>query len=267
MSENDPRRLRKRERQDRILSALNVNSALRIQQLSDNLGVSTETIRRDLSELHDLRRIDRTYGGAVYRHRFEPALAERLLLNVHERQAIALRAVELVGEADAFMVGGGATALHFARALRGAGDAATVITPAFGVAIELSENSAIEALMLPGIYHPREGLVHGPETLAMIRRYRVQVAVIGASALDASGVSEAMLSAGAIYSEMMACAERTLILADHTKFGRRALTLVGPWHANVTLICDRAPDADLAVAIAENGAEIEIATSHLPAVS
>ncbi len=107
MSEQDARRPRKRERQDRILSALNVNPALRVHQLSEDLGVSTETIRRDLTELHDQGRIDRTYGGAVYRQRFEPALAERLLLNVHERQAIARRAVELVGEADAIMVGGG----------------------------------------------------------------------------------------------------------------------------------------------------------------
>ena len=263
MSEQDARRPRKRERQDRILSALNVNPALRVHQLSEDLGVSTETIRRDLTELHDQGRIDRTYGGAVYPQRFEPALAERLLLNVHERQAIARRAVELVGEADAIMVGGGASALHFARALRGAGHAATVITPAFGVAIELSENPAMEPLMLPGIYHGREGLVHGPETLAMIERYHVQVAVIGASALNAEGVSEAMLSAGAIYAAMMACAERTLILADHGKFGKRALTLVGPWRENVTLVCDRAPDEELAAAIVARGAVIDVATADI----
>jgi len=154
---------RKTQRQNQILEKLVLNPSLRVHQLAEALEVSTETVRRDLAELDEGGKINRTYGGAVRTQRFEPALSERLQLKVNERQAIARRALEMLGNYETLLIGGGATTLHFARAIRQLQHPMTVITPAYGVAQELSHNPFFEVFCLPGTFEGREGLVCGPD--------------------------------------------------------------------------------------------------------
>ena len=91
---------KKINRQNRILNQLEVNPRIRVNEMADDLGVSTETVRRDLVELDNAGRIQRTYGGAVSIKTFEPALAERSTLHVSAREDIARIAVDYVKSAD-----------------------------------------------------------------------------------------------------------------------------------------------------------------------
>lgn len=250
------KKAKKVTRHERILAALDANPALRVTELAGLLSVSAETVRRDLSELDDAGRINRTYGGAVRSQVFEPALTERLKLRIEERRLIAATAVTAVQDVESMFIGGGATTLHFARALRSSTRPMTVITSSFSIATELSSNPLIQVMALPGIVEAKEGMVQGPETLAAIRRYRPPLAVIGASGLDDSGVSEALLAAAQVYSEMIANADRALILADSSKYDRRALQGITPWSPRVQLICDIAPTGAMATAIEAAGASV-----------
>lgn len=250
-------RSRKEVRQTQILASLEANPTLRVNQLAEQLDVSTETIRRDLSELDQIGRLSRTYGGAVSNGvRFEPALTDRLSLHVHERQAIAHAAMERFGKTETMLLGGGATMLHFARALRETQQRHTIITPAYQIAVELSANPLIEIMLLPGVFEAQERIVYGPETIRALDRFRADIVLIGASGLAPSGVSEAMLQVGEVYSEMLRHAERSVVLADHSKFGKRALMLLSGWTRHMTLVTDRAPDPELKRAVREAGAEI-----------
>lgn len=252
-----PTRSRKEMRHARILAALEANPTLRVNQLAEQLEVSTETIRRDLAELDQIGRLSRTYGGAVSAgSRFEPALTERLALHVTERQAIARTAIERFGDAETMLLGGGATMLTFARALRDTHQRRTVITPAYPIAVELSSNPLIEIMLLPGIFEPQERMVYGPDTIRALDRYRAEVVIIGASGLAASGVSEAMLQVGEVYSAMLRTADRAVVLADHSKFGKRALMLLTAWTNRMSLITDRMPEGDLSLAMREVGAQV-----------
>lgn len=256
-----PTRSRKEMRHTRILAALEANPTLRVNQLADQLEVSTETIRRDLAELDQIGRLSRTYGGAVSTGgRFEPALTERLALHVTERQAIARTAIERFGDAETMLLGGGATMLTFARALRETHQRRTVITPAYPIAVELSANPMIEIMLLPGIFEPQERMVYGPETIRALERYRAEVVVIGASGLAASGVSEAMLQIGEIYSAMLRMADRTVVLADHSKFDKRALMLLAGWSNRMSLITDRMPQKELNQSLREAGSQVILPT-------
>lgn len=257
---------RKELRQSSILAALEGNPALRVNQLAEDLAVSTETIRRDLAELDQLGRLSRTYGGAVSAaNRFEPALNDRLLLKVAERRAIADRAMELVAGEEALLLGGGATMLQFARALRGIDRRLTVITPTYPVALELAANPLIEIVLLPGNFEAQERMVCGPETIRAVERYRAPVVLIGASGLNGEGVSEAMLGAGEVYAAMLRSAERSFILADHGKFDKRALVLLTPWHPAMTLVTDREPEGVLLAAIRKGGAALSVpGSAHRP---
>ncbi len=251
-----PKTSKRARRHDRILSALDLNPTIRVSSLASELGVSPETVRRDLDELDRSGRIKRTYGGAVRARSFEPALGERARLHIAERERIARLAVEALGDADSMFVGGGATTLHFARVLRRSNRRLTVLTPAFSIATELSTNPLIEVMALPGIVEPKEGLVYGAETVRSIRQFRPSLAVTGASGIDADGVSEALLTAAQICSAMIETADETLVLADASKFGHRALQLTTGWSPRVCLVTDSAPPDPIRAAIARAGARI-----------
>ena len=250
-----PTKSRKELRQERILSALEANPALRVNQLAEALEVSTETIRRDLSELEQTGRLSRTYGGAVSNaNRFEPALSERLVLKQKERRAIAQAAVQCYAQEEALLLGGGATMVHFARALRQIERRMTVITPAYTVAVELSLNPLIDIVLLPGMFEVQEHIVWGSETIHAIERYRVGTAIIGASGVNADGVSDALLKVGEVYSAIVHNTQRCAVLADSSKFDKRALMLVAEWSPRITLFTDAHPQGSLKTALANSGA-------------
>ncbi|WP_292333246.1 DeoR/GlpR family DNA-binding transcription regulator [Mesorhizobium sp.] len=253
---------RKELRHEQIMSVLEANPTLRVNQLAEALGVSAETVRRDLTELDQIGRLNRTYGGAVSTaNRFEPALNERLSLFISERRAIARLAVQRYAGEEALLLGGGATMVQFARTLREVRHRLTVVTPAYPVAAELAANPLIEVMVLPGVFEQQEGIVCGPETVRALDRFRAPVALIGASGLNVEGVSEAMLGAAEVYSAILRTADRSVVLADHSKFGKRALTLLTGWTPRLSVITNKAPEPTLLSALADAGAAIDIAPS------
>jgi len=249
-------RLTKSDRQARIVAELRATPSLRVNELANLLSVSTETVRRDLAELDERGLINRTYGGAMRPMSYEPAVAEREMLMVPERERIAAAAVRLVEDNDILMIGGGATTLIFARRLAAERNHLTIITHAFSIAMALATNPLHKVLMLPGQYDGREGLIHGPDTIDALQKYRASRAFLGASGLTAEGPSDAGVGPGLIYGAMMRRAAQTVILADHSKFDRPSLSVFGPWSPSVTLVADQPPRGELAAAIGNSGAHL-----------
>jgi len=252
-------RLSKTVRHSHIVDALSTAPSLRVNDLSVRLSVSTETVRRDLAELEEAGKINRTYGGAMRLVQQEPGLAVREALMLPERARIAEAAVHLVECGEILAIGGGATTLHFAKKLAGARDHLTVITHAFSIATALAANSTHKVLMLPGQYDGREGLIHGPDTIDALARFHVKKAFLGASGLTVDGPNDAGLAAGLTYGAMMRCAGQTVIVADHTKFEKPSLRVYGAWSSATTLITDMHPSGGLAVALAIAGVMVFVA--------
>lgn len=250
---------RKSERQARILAELRATPSLRVNDLSARLAVSTETVRRDLAQLDNARLINRTYGGALRSVQLEPGIAEREPLMVEERRRIARAALRLVAPNDTLMIGGGATTLHFARALAVETEHLTIITHGFSIAAALAANRSHRVIMLPGLYDGREGLIHGPETLDALLRFNANKAFLGASGVTGEGPNDAAPGPGTLYGAMMRRAARAIILADHRKFGATSLLVYGCWSPSVSLVTDQPPPGALAAALAVSGAEVIVA--------
>ncbi len=248
-------RLNKSDRQSRIVAELRATPSLRVNELSSRLSVSTETIRRDLTELDHQGQLNRTYGGAMRPIPFEPGLTERENLMVAEREKIASLAAGLIEANDILMIGGGATTLHFARRIAVQCNHLTIITHAFSIAMALATNATIKILMLPGQYDGREGVIHGADTIDALQRFRANKAFLGASGLTAEGPNDAGIGPGQIYGAMMRRSAQSIILADHTKFNRPSLAVYGAWSPSTVLVCDQIPDGDLAAALDAAGAK------------
>lgn len=239
----------KTARQTRILAELASSPSLRIADLARLHEVSAETIRRDLDELTRKGHLNRTYGGAVKAAPAEPAVSERHLLYVREREQVAVRAVaELVG-AKTLFIGSGSTTAHVARRIAAELKDITVLTHSFGVANALSFNLSISVIVLPGQYHAGEGAMVGAHCVDFIRQFNVDWAVFGASGLGADGPTEALLECSEVYRCMAARAAQVLVAVDHSKFDLVYPGQYANWLQVDRLVCDRMPSDELAACI------------------
>nr|WP_320135915.1 DeoR/GlpR family DNA-binding transcription regulator [uncultured Amphritea sp.] len=248
---------KKTKRQKRIIEELGFQPGLRITELAEKLGVSAETVRRDLDELTAQGMIDRTYGGAVIRKNMqEPVLNERQNLMVEERQKIARAAVPVLMGGKHFMIGSGATTVHLARRMAYEMNNITVFTHSFGVATVLSLNPTIKVLMAPGCYYAPEGALHGSQTIRYLQNFRADWAILGASGLDLEGGSDAVIEAGEVYGAMIARSTRTMIVADHSKFNLTFAANYCRWEEVDALVSDVHPTQALADVIEAAGTSV-----------
>jgi DeoR/GlpR family transcriptional regulator of sugar metabolism len=240
----------KKVRQDRILSGLRISATIRISDLAVELGVSTETIRRDLKEMGKGGLIDRTYGGAVARpFGFEPAWNERFNTMTEERARIAEVAARMVRPGEVLAIDAGSTTLHFARRLAAELRDLTVVTNSFVVAMALAANRSIKVIACPGHYNAHEGSVNGPDTIAYLNRFNANRAFIGASGVTDEGPNEVDSGAAAVKRVMLLRAEERVLLVDHSKFGMPHLEVICPLGDIHRLVSDRPPRHDLADAL------------------
>jgi len=249
----------KTARQRRILAELDQHAALRIGELATRLGVSGETVRRDLDDLDRQGLIGRTYGGAVRHRPSEPSLNERHGLLVAEREAIARSAVPLMAGAGHVLIGSGATTAHVARRMGVELNGLTVVTHSFAVATVLSFNPTIPVMMTPGFYHAGEGAMTGAATTAFLDRFRADWAVLGASGLTEDGPSDALIEPAEVFAAMLSRAERRMIVADASKFARVFPARWADWSEIDCLVTDRAPEGGLAAALERAGVAVIVA--------
>ncbi|CCB67138.1 MULTISPECIES: DeoR/GlpR family DNA-binding transcription regulator [unclassified Hyphomicrobium] len=254
------RKLRGADRLQRILLTLRANSTIRLNELADEFGVSSETIRRDLDKLSSQGLINRTHGGAsVVPLGTDPTLKQRLEMNKAERAAIAREAMNLVSPGEVLMISSGVTAFGFAQRLATSAIDVTVLTPSVNVATTLSSNPATRVLLMPGEYYPGEATVVGQETTNFVSRFRANTVFIGASGLTEEGAFESIPGITWNLRAMMERSERVVLLTDHTKFGMRRLDLVCPLDDIDVIVTDRQPEGDLHNAIRRAGVELRIA--------
>ena len=253
-------RMRKKERRERILLELRLSPHVRISDLAERFGVSTETVRRDFEALSEKGLLARAHGGAsAPPHRQYPGFAERSRDRQAERAAIGLRAAELVTPGDTVMIDAGSTTLELARYLAYAGTDCTVITNSLPIATAVGQGGAAEVIVCPGDFLPSEAAVIGTDTIAYLDRFNVARCFIGASALSIAGVSETVRGFAAVKRAMLARSRAAHLLVDRSKFGRTGLAHVGALAEIASLVTDRAPEGDLDRALSEAGVEIAVA--------
>jgi DeoR/GlpR family transcriptional regulator of sugar metabolism len=253
------------ERRERILRDLKLHAAIRVSHLAKSLGVTTETIRRDLDALGDSGIISRTYGGAALPPgQREAAVHERERTQVDERSRIGAHAAALITPGSVLMIDAGSTTLHFARHLASRVQGLTAITNCLGVATTLGVNSSIRVVLCPGDYLAREGGVFGAHTADFIRRFNADCAVIGASGIGPQGVTEALSQGVGVKQAMLDMAPRRILLVDSGKFDRSHLERVAALDAFTDIVADQAPKGALAKAIRGAGVKLHTAGRGRP---
>lgn len=231
-----------------------------MSELAQRIGVSGETIRRDLAELVDAGLVSRTYGGATLAPFVaEPSVGERDRTLVAERFRIAAAAAQEVENGQLVTLDGGSTTRAVARHLAQLRRDLTIITNSLGVAIAAGANPTFRVLLCPGRYHAGEGSVFGEDTTDYLARFHAHVAIIGATGLTNEGPSEAVSGAAAVKRVMLRRAAATLLVLDHSKFERTSVETVCDFSALGAIVTDAPLPVLLARAAAEGGTRVVVA--------
>nr|QQZ51296.1 DeoR/GlpR transcriptional regulator [Phenylobacterium glaciei] len=140
----------KQQRQEQILAEVRANAAVRIADLADRFGTSTETIRRDLDLLGRQGLLNRTHGGGTPPLAFEADIRDRHRLMSRERWRIAQAAAALVEPGEAIMIDAGSTTLHLAIALADLNRPMVAVTNGLAIADALGKCAQIRVIVCPG---------------------------------------------------------------------------------------------------------------------
>lgn len=248
------------ERRKRLLDLVKSRGFVALSELTSALDFSESTIRRDLDYWDGLGVLKRTHGGAMYTGEglTMPALDERTQTAVAEKKKIAQAAAERISDGDAVLLDGGTTTLEVARQL--IGRSLQIVTNSLPIAMLFSGRSDADLILLGGYVYPRTGVALGPLTVRMMEDLHVHQAILSVGGITAKGLFNSNLLLVETERRMMRCADRVVVVADHSKIGKQALAFLCPLNAVNTFIVDDGIDGDQMQLLESAGAEVIVAT-------
>ncbi|HEU5005837.1 MAG TPA: DeoR/GlpR family DNA-binding transcription regulator [Jatrophihabitantaceae bacterium] len=236
------------QRQVRILAELRRSGAVRVAELTEQLGVSDMTIRRDLEQLTAEGVARKVHGGAVLAGQvaYEPGFAAKSQLALPAKQAIAERAATLVQPGAAIALSAGTTTWAMARHIA-AIPGLTVVTNSTTVAdlITAADPAGQTTVILTGGVRTPSAALVGPVADRTIAGMHVDQLFLGVHGMDArAGFTTPNLAEATTNRALVDTAREVIVLADSSKWGQVGLADIAPLSAANMVISDDALPED-----------------------
>lgn len=244
-------------RHDAIVDLVNDAHTVSTDELVSRLGVSAETVRRDLALLEERGAIRRVHGGAASLLRRgtgeEASFSERAVRRQHAKTAMARLAVDLLEPGQTVVIDIGTSAVEVARAIphsfRG-----TIVTPSLLVAIELAGRQGIQLLVSGGRVRGGDLACAGAHARALFADVYADVAFIGSGGVNAAaGLTDYHLDEVDVRRTIIANSAASYILADSSKLGQIGPHRVCDLRSVAGLITDECTSDAIATAVREAG--------------
>jgi len=172
----------KRERQSFILRQVNIHNKVLSSDLSIEMKVSEDTIRRDLNELSDDGKILKVHGGALSKS-FHLSISPGNVYSLDSKKIIAQKAISLIKDGMFVLTTGGTTIIELAKALP-AELSATFITGSIPAAHEYTQHPNIELIFIGDKVSKVSQITVGGEAISKIRQIKADLCILGTNALD-----------------------------------------------------------------------------------
>ncbi|MDX2482916.1 MAG: DeoR/GlpR family DNA-binding transcription regulator [Pseudodonghicola sp.] len=208
-----------KDRHQRILSMLEVSGRVSAMDLVSILGVSRETVRRDLVDLELAGLVQRVHGGVVLPDTsVEAPFEKRRQSQTRAKRDIARKAVSLIKPGASLFVDAGSTTSIFAQELVKL-SGIMVVTNSIEIATTVqAANAGINLVLLGGRLVNDVPGTYGELTVSEIRRFQVDMAFIAPVGLHAEkGAFSYELLEADVAGAMIENAAETVLLVDHTK--------------------------------------------------
>ena len=211
------------ERHQHIINKLKKEGSVSVLDLCSELNVSSVTVRKDLKMLEDKELLFRTHGGGTLTNPYtaDRPVNEKVMIHSGEKSGIGAAAARLVEPNDCILIASGTTVLSLARNIQPKGNL-TVITAALNVAMELAHHPDIEVIQLAGPIRKSSSSVTGIYAEKMLEDFSCSKLFLGVDGIDAEfGLTTTNMMEAQLNKRMIAASQKTIVLADSSKFGKR----------------------------------------------
>lgn len=207
----------KEERHQHILNRLNESSRIYITSLANELGVSDDTLRRDLAELDQQGLLTKVYGGAIAKSGISFEFRDRLNTGMTIKHRLAAKVIPLFQDGDVVLMDGGTSNLEVARQLP-AHITLTVYTNSFPIATELMQKPQIELIFIGGKVFPLSQVTVGVTVFQTLQTIRPDWLVLGISNIHSQlGLSCPDREEAFVKRLMIERSRQKIVIADSQK--------------------------------------------------
>lgn len=248
------------KRHSEIMRMLSDEGTVTISELASRLGVSLETVRRDVRPLTENGSVLKIHGAVGLAGQVgEAPFQRRMRENANAKRRIAREMAGFIQDGDSVMLDTGTTTSFVARELLDH-RRLTVVTNSSDIARTLATINGNKVYMAGGELRSDSGAAFGVSAIDFISKFSVAHAIISAGAIDAgSGVMDFDLEEAEFARMMLSRGERTYVVTDHSKFGRRGLVQVAGFEAIGRVVTDAPANDEIAAALEAQGAELTVA--------
>jgi DeoR/GlpR family transcriptional regulator of sugar metabolism len=209
-------------RQSEIMALVKESGYLDVSSLAEAFGVDQSTIRRDLIKMERAGLVSRNHGGVSAPERDETAFSVKESQHHAEKVAIGAAMAERIGPGQTVLLDSGSTTLEVARHLVGH-QGLTLITNDLRIGVEIAGHPGAHVVVLGGELLPNVYTLWGDNAIKQLKKLKVDVAVFGADAVNADGITNTNGYEVELKRTMHEVAGSSFLVADSSKFERNAL--------------------------------------------
>jgi DeoR family ulaG and ulaABCDEF operon transcriptional repressor len=253
----------------KLIRLLTPDSVTSVEEMSDKLGVSSATVRRDLNELHNHGRLKRVRGGAISIDADDIRMPSPANLkgqagydlsaseNVEAKKKIGRRAANLIEPGEAIIIDGGSTTSHLAQAI--SVENLAVLTTSVPILFALLQRPQISVLITGGEVFREQNIFLNPYPDGIAANFYATKVFLGAQAITRAGLMQTDPLLVQNEKNLIGRAERVIVLADSSKFGARASLSVCSLAQISTVVTDEGLTAASRKMLEDEGVEVIIA--------
>ncbi|PJG84898.1 DeoR/GlpR family DNA-binding transcription regulator [Conservatibacter flavescens] len=247
-------------RQDKLISLVMANGYISNEELAANLGVTTQTIRRDIRSLSEQGLVSRHHGGAGRVSSIvNTEFSIRETTHIKEKTAIAKQIAEYIPDGSTLFITIGTTVEFIAKALETKSNL-RIITNSHRVANILYQNKNFEVITVGGILRAHNGGIIGPDVISFINNFRADYLITSLGAITADGVLlDFDINEVAVVKAMLDHSRNKILAIDHTKFHTSAAVELGSLATISAIFTDCPPPNSIMKIIKENKIELHVA--------
>lgn len=230
------------ERAEYILAMLEKNKVVMVADLSREMDVTEETVRKDLEKLEKQERLCRVHGGAYLNEGYgnETPVAVRGKIMREEKALLGRRCMELIREKEAVFLDCSTTALYLAKELASSNKKLTVMTNSLAAASELAGNPSVRLIVFGGELNRDRAAFEGESVQRELEQCFIHKAFISSAGIShEAGVTDSTRAEAEIRRAVIRQAKTCILMADSTKIGRNGIYVVGGIEDIDCLVVDR----------------------------
>lgn len=256
------------KRRAMILEYLRQNGTASIQELTDNIGGSQSTIRRDLEQLTEGGYLERTHGGALLMQPMRATFEREPALNAHfqhnQKSAIGQLAAQHLRGGESVIFDSSSTVIEAVKAAALRQLNLTVVTNSIKVAHIGSGVPEWRVIVVGGTVRPGSQMLVGPPGETFFETIHADICFVGAYAVTGSLLTDASMEVASVKRAMIRSARRSILLVDSSKFQAPAFCTFGDLSQIAEVITDEGVDREAANAMRASGTQLTIASAAEP---